>query len=86
MKREKYHLRQLGLAAAMLALAGCSAMAPSSPVTGTQQAAAAGPPPLVQNCGIVAISSPTRYVCNGKVYTSFQLAKLREDWEKKRAQ
>ncbi len=83
MKREKYHLRRLGLAAAMLALAGCSAMAPS---TGTQQASAAGPPPLVQNCGLVGIGSPSKFACNGKVYTTFQLAKLREDWEKKRAQ
>ena len=87
MKGEKYHLRRLGLAAAMLALAGCSAMAPSAgPGTGTQQASAAGPPPLVQNCGLVGIGSPSKFVCNGKVYTTFQLAKMREDWEKKRAQ
>jgi len=41
--------------------------------------------PRVEDCAIVAISSPTRYACNGKVYTSFQLAKLRMDEEKKYA-
>ena len=41
--------------------------------------------PHVQDCAIVAISSPTKYACNGKVYTSFQLAKLRLDEEKKYA-
>ena len=41
--------------------------------------------PRVEDCAIVAISSPTKYACNGKVYTSFQLAKLRLDEEKKYA-
>lgn len=32
----------------------------------------------VQDCGVVVISSPARYVCpNGKVYTTFQLARAR---------
>ncbi len=31
----------------------------------------------VQNCGVVTIGSPSKYVCNDKVYTSFELAKLR---------
>ena len=35
------------------------------------KAAGDNPPPLVQNCGIVSISSPTKYACNGKTYTSF---------------
>ena len=37
---------------------------------------------MVQNCGIVSIGSPSNYACDGKVYTAFQLAKLRQDWEK----
>lgn len=41
------------------------------------------PAPRVQDCGIVAISSPPKYVCNGKVYTATQLAKLRADEAKK---
>lgn len=79
---------RLALAGAFLALAGCAAAAPAADPSAkaAQQGAAAGPPPLVQNCAIVAISSPTKYACNGKVYTSFQLAKLRQDWKKKNAQ
>jgi hypothetical protein len=41
--------------------------------------------PRVEDCAIVGISSPTKYACNGKVYTSFQLAKLRMDQEKQYA-
>lgn len=41
----------------------------------------AGAPPLVQNCAIVGISSPTRFACNGKVYTTFDLEKQRLAWE-----
>jgi hypothetical protein len=37
---------------------------------------------LVQrDCAIVTISSPTRYACDGKVYTSFDLEKQRLAWE-----
>jgi hypothetical protein len=33
----------------------------------------------VQDCAIVAISSPSRYHCpDGKVYTSFELARARQ--------
>jgi hypothetical protein len=39
-------------------------------------------PPLVQDCGVVAISTPARYACNGKTYTSFQLTKMRADYAK----
>jgi hypothetical protein len=41
--------------------------------------------PRVQDCVIMNVSSPTKYVCNGKTYTSFQLAKLRMDEDKKYA-
>ena len=33
-------------------------------------------PPIVQNCGIVAISTPSTYECNGHKYTSIELADL----------
>ncbi len=37
----------------------------------------------VQDCGIVAVSSPVRFVCaDGKVYTSFELARAREQHAK----
>jgi hypothetical protein len=34
---------------------------------------------------VLDAGSPSRFVCNGKVYTSFQLAKLRENEAKKYA-
>ncbi len=39
--------------------------------------------PRVEDCGLVAISSPPKYACNGKVYTAFQLERLRTEAEKK---
>jgi hypothetical protein len=82
-KKQREFLRS-GLATAMIALAGCAGMQPyhggGSPPQ--QVAAADRPPPMVQNCGIVSIGSPTKYACDGKVYTSFDLLKLRQDWEK----
>jgi len=78
-------LMRLSLAAGMIAASGCAGM----PLFGSgsrgpyqQVAAADSPPPMVQDCGIVTIGSPTKYACNGKVYTSFDLLKLRQDWEK----
>jgi hypothetical protein len=45
----------------------------------TSGCASQSTPPRVENCGIVAVSSPTKYVCNGKVYTSFELTNLRRE-------
>jgi hypothetical protein len=66
--------------------AGCADLSPStlvSPATGAQTAESARP--RVENCGLVGVSSPTKYACNGKVYTTFELAKMREDEAKKYA-
>jgi hypothetical protein len=41
-----------------------------------------GPPPKVADCIMIQMSSPAKYVCNAKVYTSFQLARMRADYEK----
>ena len=73
--------RLILLSAVMIASAnGCSTSARTPTQTaGTARAA------LVEDCAIVAISSPARFACNGKVYTSFQLAKLRMEEEKKAA-
>ncbi|MGH7905841.1 MAG: hypothetical protein ACREP6_04360 [Candidatus Binataceae bacterium] len=38
----------------------------------------AGNPLNVQNCALVGISSPSKFACDGKVYTTFQLADIRE--------
>jgi hypothetical protein len=69
-------LGTLGLALLTGGLAGCSML----PQRGWG-APPPGAPPLVQDCGIVTISSPTRYACDGKVYTSFDLEKKRLAWE-----
>jgi len=75
--------RLMAASAVMLvAGAGCGMAMPAWTPTQTSGTARA---PRVEDCAIVAISSPTRYACNGKVYTSFQLAKMRMDDEKKYA-
>lgn len=63
-------------------LCGCSALPWSGTGGRSGTSNIAGAPPRVQDCGIVSISSPTKYACNGKVYTTFELVKLREDWTK----
>jgi hypothetical protein len=37
-----------------------------------------GPHPRVEDCAIVQQATPTRYVCNGKIYTSVQLDEIRK--------
>jgi len=75
MKARRWPIR-LAAASTLLALglAGCSSF--EWPRTG------AGYPPAVQNCGRVSTGTPSKFVCDGKVYTSFELARLREDWAK----
>lgn len=47
-------------------------------LTKEHKAAKVSPWVRVQDCAIVAISTPTRYACpDGKVYTSFQLYRSR---------
>jgi len=47
-------------------------------LTGKQMAVVAPPWIRVQDCAIVAISSPSRYACpDGKVYTNFELSRSR---------
>jgi hypothetical protein len=79
-------LAAIALAAGMTVVgAGCAGVSSGTVVTpaATAQASASKDDPRVQDCGIVGVSSPTKYVCGGKVYTSFQLAKAREEAKKK---
>lgn len=47
-------------------------------ITKKEEAVSVPPWIRVQDCAIVAISSPTRYACpDGKVYTSFELSRAR---------
>jgi len=36
-----------------------------------------GPTPRVEDCMILQQSTPTKFVCNGKTYTSVQLSDIR---------
>jgi hypothetical protein len=67
----------IGLAALIGGIAGCSAM----PSRGWGNPGPGAPPLVQRDCAIVTISSPTRYACDGKVYTSFDLEKQRLAWE-----
>ncbi|GEM_PF-5533012 len=55
-----------------LAIAGC---------VGIVSIAAASSVPKVEDCGIVTISTPNKYICDGKVYTAYELQHLREKSE-----
>jgi hypothetical protein len=70
----------------IVAAAGCDMLTSTvSPAWTPSQTAGTARVPRVEDCAILAISSPSKFVCNGKVYTSFELAKLRMDEEKKYA-
>jgi hypothetical protein len=74
------------LALAMVVMAGCASTSRSSDAkTAAAPKAAATPVPYVENCVETNVGSPSKFVCNGKSYTSFQLAKIREDEAKKYA-
>ena len=79
-------MRLLIASAAIATTAGCMTVRSTvTPAWTPGQTAGTTAAPRVEDCAIVGISSPTKYACNGKVYTSFQLAKLRMDEEKKYA-
>lgn len=80
-------LRLIVLAALMMATGvGCAEIQTTiSPAWTPTQTAGTERAPRVEDCAIVGISSPSKFACGGKVYTSFQLAKLRMAEEKKYA-
>ena len=79
--------RLILVSAVMIAsTAGCATVQSTvTPAWTPSQTAGTTRTPRVEDCAIVGISSPSKYACNGKVYTSFQLAKMRMDEEKKYA-
>lgn len=87
--RQHFWFRCIGTPAIVFVFAGCAVVTSSLSTSNNPGPQAVstphGLPPLVQDCGIVGISSPTKYVCDGKVYTSVELARLREDWAKNQA-
>jgi hypothetical protein len=79
-------LPAIASAVMIVSIMGCETVQTTvSPAWTPSQTAGTGQIPRVEDCAIVGISSPTKYACNGRVYTSFQLAKLRMDEEKKYA-
>ena len=79
--------RLMIVSAVMIASAtGCATIHSTvTPAWTPSQTAGTARVPRVEDCAIVAISTPSRYACNGKVYTSYQLAKMRMEEEKKYA-
>jgi len=72
-----------------VALAGCSSSRnsggfppPGAPMVNGKPT---GPPPKVADCAVTNSGSPSKYVCKGKAYTSFDLYKMRKDYEKQQA-
>jgi len=72
-------------------LAGCSSMPWSKssggnfPPPGAAMANGkpTGPPPRVQDCQVIGQGSPNKFICpDGKTYNTFQLAKMRADYQK----
>ena len=55
-------------AIALLALSGCS---------GRNPFLSYGPQPRVEDCTQIQQATPTKYICDGKPYTSVQLSDIR---------
>lgn len=87
MEKARRFLTSAGILSCFLALSGCAGFGPPQTVivrdsgSGGVQTATQ-PVPRVQDCAVLQVGSPSRFACNGKIYTSFQLAKLREDQAK----
>jgi len=84
MKRLSSRFARGALVLAMTAMAGCASITQMTS-SGEQAKGAPAPVPYVENCVEINVGSPSKFVCNGKTYTSFQLAKIREDEAKKYA-
>jgi hypothetical protein len=61
-------IRTLVIFAALLMLAGCA---------GRNPALSYGPHPRVEECAQIQQATPTKYICDGKQYTSVQLSDIR---------
>ncbi len=68
--------------AALATVVGCAATPQmrqgAAAVPADANIAAKSPAPKVQDCGIVTLSTPVLYACNGKVYTEYALQHIRE--------
>ena len=66
-------------AATLMLLAGCSTTPQTKVIAANGKTLE--PPPRVQECAVTNSGSPAKYVCNGKQYTSFDLARMRNEYE-----
>ena len=67
-----------------VAVAGCATT--THPVANAVTPAGVPIPiPYVENCAVVSIGSPSKFACNGKVYTAPELARIREQVAKNTA-
>jgi hypothetical protein len=89
MERIMQRVASTVIGVALVTLAGCASITSLSSGTwgagGSTSQASARPIPRVQDCAVLNTGTPSRFACNGKVYTSFELAKLRENEAKKYA-
>ena len=84
MKRLSLRFARGALVLAVTATVGCASITQMTS-SGAPAKGAPAPVPYVENCVEISVGSPSKFVCNGKTYTSFQLAKIREDEAKKYA-
>jgi hypothetical protein len=85
MERIKQIFLSRAMLSALVILAGCARTTAPSVVeqAGSSVGTVAKSVPRVQDCGVLDAGTPSRFVCSGRVYTSYQLAKLREDEARK---
>lgn len=62
-------LTTLAASLAFLALSGCA---------GRDPLLSYGPYPRVEDCAQIQQATPTKYICDGKQYTSVQLSDIRD--------
>jgi hypothetical protein len=92
MERLQFSGKLAALAAALLLAGSVCAQAGASTNSGPARSknSTAGttsdPPPNVQDCTNITVSTPTLYACNGKVYSAYKLTQLREARARKRTQ
>ena len=78
----------IGAGAMMMMLTGCCSASISGgnfppPGATATSGKPTCPSPKVEDCALTNVGSPQKFVCKGKPYTSFDLARMRTDCERK---
>jgi len=76
MSRENW-MKNRRLFVLVCAAAGLAAHSSACASAFTDAFVSSGPPPRVEDCVLIQQATPARWVCDGKVYTSVQLADIR---------